>query len=61
MRRRTTFSAHFSALAALTRRWAGVAMALLLLPAVAGASAIFEFEGHTYRIVTDAADWETAS
>ena len=61
MRRRTTFSAHFAALAALTRRWAGVAMALLLLPTVAGASAIFEFEGHTYRIVADTADWETAS
>ena len=26
-----------------------------------GASALFEFEGHTYRIVTDTADWETAS
>ena len=57
MRRSTTSTAHFAALA----WWAGVAMALLLLPAVAGASAIFEFEGHTYRIVTDAADWETAS
>ena len=35
-------------------------MALLLLPTVVGASAIFEFEGRSYRIVTDTADWETA-
>lgn len=37
------------------------AISLGLLPAAATASAIFAFEGHTYRIVTDIADWETAN
>ena len=36
------------------------AVSLAWLPA-ASASAIFEFEGHTYRIVTDMTDWETAN
>jgi hypothetical protein len=36
------------------------AVSLVWLP-TAAASAIFEFEGHTYRIVTDVTDWETAN
>ena len=61
MRRRTTFSAHFAALAALARRWAGVALALLLSPAVAGATVIFEHAGHTYKLVTEPRGWSAAA
>ena len=37
------------------------AISLGFLPAAAATSAVFEFEGHTYRIVTDITDWETAN
>ncbi len=58
MRRVTTL---FAPVANLTRCLSAFAVSVSLLPATAGASGIFEFEGHTYRIVTDTADWETAS
>ena len=58
MRRLTTL---FAPVANLTRCLSAFAVSVSLLPATAGASGIFEFEGHTYRIVADTADWETAS
>ena len=58
MRRLTTL---FAPVANLTRCLSAFAVSVSLLPATAGASGIFEFEGHTYRIVAETADWETAS
>lgn len=53
----TTISSTF---APIHRLLVASAVSLVWLP-VASASAIFEFEGHTYRIVTDVTDWETAN
>ena len=49
-----------STFAPIVRFLVASAVSLVWLP-TAAASAIFEFEGHTYRIVTDVTDWETAN
>lgn len=58
MHQLTAISATF---APIVRLLTASAVSLALLPAAATASAVFEFEGHTYRIVTDMTDWETAN
>ncbi len=58
MRQLTTISATF---APILKPLVASAVCLLLLPVAATASTIFEFGGHTYRIVTDTTDWETAN